>query len=136
MIPVYADHSTAIPVYFIDELRAIEYAPAMENIADPENMWEELCLQCGRCCFEKYENDDGTIFFTSTPCRYLDIVSRQCKVYERRFEINPDCIALTPELVKSLNWLHDACAYRKALGLKRRPGKPISSKKDKQINDR
>lgn len=109
---------------FIDETLLIGYSPAMENLDDHDNEWEELCLQCGRCCFEKYENEDGTIFFTATPCRYLDVVTRHCKVYDRRFEINPDCIGLTPDLVRSLNWLHDSCAYRRALGLKRRQGKP------------
>nr|WP_082002979.1 YcgN family cysteine cluster protein [Geobacter sp. OR-1] len=95
----------------------------MTNCDSTEIKWENLCHQCGRCCFEKLENEDGTIFFTATPCRYLDVVSRQCKVYERRFEINPDCIALTPELVRSLDWLHDKCGYRSHFGLKRRQSK-------------
>ncbi len=102
--------------------------PAM---IDPELeavSWDDLCHQCGRCCFEKYEEDDGTIFFTATPCRYLDVVTRRCKVYARRFEINPDCIALTPDLVRSLNWLHDRCGYREAFGLKRRPASAESKR--------
>jgi len=82
--------------------------------------WESLCARCGLCCFEKIEDDSGTIFFTSRACRYLDISTRLCKVYERRFIINPECVALTPELVESLPWLHDDCAYRRALGLPRR----------------
>lgn len=81
--------------------------------------WEEICQQCGLCCFEKLEDESGTIFFTQTPCRYLDVVTRQCRVYGRRFEINPECVQLTPELVRTLNWLHDGCAYRKALGIPR-----------------
>lgn len=84
-----------------------------ENI--PE--WESICARCGLCCFEKLEDDSGTIFFTQTPCRYLDVVTRECRIYERRFTINPECVQLTPELVKDLNWLHDDCAYRQALGL-------------------
>jgi len=107
----------------------------MQNSNEDEGKWEELCNQCGRCCFEKYEEDDGTIFFTSTPCRYLDVVSRECKVYDRRFEINPDCIGLTPQLVSSLNWLHDNCGYRQALGLKRRPGKLGKLKEDEKKYD-
>ena len=83
----------------------------MSDSSPKENAWESLCLQCGRCCFEKFENDNGTIFFTKTPCRYLDVITRQCKVYERRFEINPECIQLTPELVKTLHWLHAECGY-------------------------
>ncbi len=79
--------------------------------------WETICKQCGLCCFEKIEDQDGTIFHTSIPCRYLDVVSRECNIYERRFEINPDCIKLTEELVRRLRWLHDTCGYRQALGL-------------------
>ncbi len=79
--------------------------------------WETICKQCGRCCFEKIEDEDGTIFHTSVPCRYLDVVTRDCNIYERRFQINPECIKLTEELVRELRWLHDGCGYRQALGL-------------------
>lgn len=101
----------------------------MDNEKLESTNWEELCHQCGTCCFEKLEDDSGTVFFTSTPCRYLDITTRRCKVYERRFTINPDCIQLSPALVKNLNWLHDDCGYRRAMGIERRPGR---CKKTKQ----
>ena len=86
-------------------------------------IWEELCHHCGRCCFEKIEDQDGAIFYTSIPCRYLDVVSRDCSIYDRRFQINPDCIKLTEELVPELRWLHDGCGYRQELGLTRRKKK-------------
>ena len=92
----------------------------MGDGADTIGEWEGLCEQCGLCCFEKIEDEDGTIFYTQTPCRYLDVVSRRCKVYERRFEINPVCIKLTPELVRELRWLHPGCGYVKSLGIQRR----------------
>lgn len=76
--------------------------------------WENLCKRCGLCCFEKIENERGTIFFTQTPCRYLDVVTRECKVYGRRFLINPECVKLTPALVREIRWLHDDCGYRQA----------------------
>lgn len=88
-----------------------------------DSSWESLCRQCGLCCFEKIEDDAGTIFYTSVPCRYLDVVSRRCRIYERRFEINPDCIKLTEELVRELSWLHDSCGYRKYL--RRRPANSL-----------
>ena len=75
--------------------------------------WDSLCRQCGRCCFEKIENERGTIFYTQTACRFLDVISRECKIYERRFEINPSCVKLTPELVQSLRWLPRECGYRR-----------------------
>jgi uncharacterized cysteine cluster protein YcgN (CxxCxxCC family) len=80
----------------------------------PDN-WESRCRACGSCCFEKIENDRGTIFYTQTPCRYLDVVSRRCKIYNNRFAINPECVKLTPELVTTLRWLPSDCGYRRAV---------------------
>lgn len=79
------------------------------NVEDKE--WDSRCLQCGRCCFEKIEDERGNIFYTMTACRFLDVVSRECKIFERRFEINPSCIKLTPELVQTLRWLPRDCGY-------------------------
>lgn len=73
--------------------------------------WESLCRGCGNCCFEKIENDNGTIFYLLSACRYLDVVTRQCRIYENRFVINPECVKLTPELVPTLRWLPRDCGY-------------------------
>jgi uncharacterized cysteine cluster protein YcgN (CxxCxxCC family) len=77
---------------------------------DPD--WDSRCKRCGRCCFEKIEDERGNIFYTQTACRFLDVNSRECKIFVRRFEINPSCIKLTPELVQSLRWLPRDCGYR------------------------
>jgi uncharacterized cysteine cluster protein YcgN (CxxCxxCC family) len=90
--------------------------------------WENLCKKCGTCCFEKIEDENGTILFTRTPCRYLDVATRNCKIYDRRFEIYPDCIKLTEDLVKELSWLDDDCAYRRKFGIKRRRQKTSRKK--------
>jgi uncharacterized cysteine cluster protein YcgN (CxxCxxCC family) len=74
--------------------------------------WDSRCRQCGFCCFEKFENDDGTIYYTQNHCRYLDPSSRSCTVYEQRFSVNPECVQLTPELARTLKWLHPECGYR------------------------
>jgi uncharacterized cysteine cluster protein YcgN (CxxCxxCC family) len=92
----------------------------MKKTETGEDSWEQLCEKCGLCCFEKIEDESGAIFFTSTPCRYLDVVTRECKIYNRRFAIYPECVRLTEELVRELTWLHDDCGYRKALGLTRK----------------
>lgn len=86
----------------------------MIDAINDDNQWDSLCRQCGLCCFEKLENERGTIFYTQTPCRYLDVNTRRCKVFERRFEINPSCMKLTPELVATLHWLPNDCGYRQA----------------------
>ncbi len=77
-----------------------------------DQSWDGICKRCGMCCFEKIEDERGNIFYTQTPCRYLDVVSRQCKIFERRFEICSSCIKLTPELVRTLRWLPPDCGYR------------------------
>jgi uncharacterized cysteine cluster protein YcgN (CxxCxxCC family) len=77
--------------------------------------WESLCRQCGLCCFTKYDEGDGKIFVSAIPCRYLDVVSRRCKIYPRRFEICPECIQLTEPLVREFTWLDEECGYVQAL---------------------
>ena len=76
-----------------------------------DDQWETLCRGCGMCCFEKIEDERGTIFYTQTPCRYLDVVTRQCRIYDNRFTINPECVKLTAELVPTLRWLPRDCGY-------------------------
>ena len=77
--------------------------------------WDSRCKQCGECCFEKIEDERGNIFYTRTACRFLDVVSRRCKIFERRFEINPSCVKLTPELVETLRWLPRDCGYHRTV---------------------
>lgn len=73
--------------------------------------WEALCKRCGQCCFEKWVEEDGTIRPTTIPCRFLDIVTRECKVYHKRFDVGEGCVKLTPAVVKTVQWLPPDCAY-------------------------
>jgi len=73
--------------------------------------WEALCRQCGQCCFEKWVEEDGTIHPTTIACRFLDIHSRQCLVYHKRFEVGEGCVKLTPEVVEVVQWLPEDCGY-------------------------
>ncbi|ABA88559.1 hypothetical protein Pcar_1310 [Syntrophotalea carbinolica DSM 2380] len=72
-------------------------------------VWEQLCRRCGRCCYEKIEFE-GEIYFTDEPCEYLDLETRLCRVYSDRCRLRPGCVALTPQLVKS-GLLPDDCPY-------------------------
>ena len=78
--------------------------------------WEGLCRQCGQCCFEKWVDEDGTIHPTVIACRFLDIHSRQCRVYHKRFDVGEGCIKLTPEVVESVQWLPTDCGYKRKAG--------------------
>ena len=94
--------------------------------------WEQLCRRCGQCCFEKWVERDGAIRFTRVPCRHLEVVSRECRVYAKRLEVGEGCIRLTPENLPELHWLPADCAYvefilgrpREAGNRRRRKRKP------------
>ena len=79
-------------------------------------IWDESCRRCGLCCFEKSVDLKGRFITTKTPCRYLDIISRECRVYDKRFEVGEGCVKLTPEVVRNADWLPEDCAYRAISG--------------------
>ncbi len=75
--------------------------------------WENICDNCGRCCYEKYDYR-GKIFYTETPCQYLNTETNLCRIYARRSELNLDCVCLTPKLVRA-GILPDDCPYVKKI---------------------
>ncbi len=76
-----------------------------------EQEWESLCKGCGKCCYEKLEEEDGTIIYTDVPCRFLDVTTKRCKLYEHRFEVCSDCLKLTEETLTERYWLPLSCGY-------------------------
>ncbi|MGC8657983.1 MAG: YkgJ family cysteine cluster protein [Desulfomonilaceae bacterium] len=73
--------------------------------------WESICRKCGRCCYEKIDIGGGRIIYTKEPCVYLDTVTRMCKIYDRRHEIEPDCIKLNEDFIRTIDWMPPGCAY-------------------------
>ena len=45
-------------------------------------------------------------------CRLFDAGACRCRDYENRTTAVPDCVGLTPDVVRSLKWLPPTCAYR------------------------
>lgn len=83
----------------------------IEALSPPE--WESLCDGCGRCCLIKLEEEEtNRTYFTDVACHQLECTSGRCSNYETRKAHVPDCISLTPELVRSIDWLPPTCAYR------------------------
>jgi hypothetical protein len=80
---------------------------------NPEE-WESLCDGCGRCCLHKLR-DDATeaLSFTNVACRLLDLKTCRCGDYCHRQKRVPDCVSLTPALVREIDWLPPSCAYRR-----------------------
>lgn len=75
--------------------------------------WESLCDGCGRCCLNKFEDQDsGRIHYTDVACKLLDLESCRCSSYENRTKFVKDCIVLTPKSMSRMNCLPATCAYR------------------------
>ena len=75
--------------------------------------WESLCDGCGKCCVHKLEDDEtGQIFPTNVACRLLDPRTALCKDYPNRKAQVPECVRLTPRLLREIDWLPSTCAYR------------------------
>lgn len=84
----------------------------------PNEAHEALCRRCGRCCFHKLLIGD-TVVYTDVPCPYLDIDSRLCRVYEKRHEVNPDCLTVEEGIKRGV--FPADCPYVKGLAGYRAP---------------
>ena len=86
--------------YAIDELNPVE--------------WEALCDGCGLCCLVKLEDDEtAEVVYTKVACKLLDCQTAACSDYPHRKQYVPDCIQLSPTLLKEIKWLPSTCAYRR-----------------------
>ena len=75
--------------------------------------WEGLCDGCARCCLHKLEDaDSGEVHYTAVVCRYLDENECRCSDYEKRTQLKPGCVQLTPQGARDYTWLPSTCAYR------------------------
>lgn len=76
--------------------------------------WESLCDGCARCCLHKLEDvDSGRVVYTAVVCRFLDEERCRCTEYERRSELVPTCVRLTPDKASDYKWLPVTCGYRR-----------------------
>ena len=84
---------------------------SLDEMTDSE--WESLCDGCGRCCLAKLEDadDSSRTYFTNVGCRLLDGDTCRCRDYANRLSLVDDCVQLTPQSLKTINWLPPSCAY-------------------------
>lgn len=79
------------------------------------DQWDALCDGCGKCCLEKFEDDDtGRIIYSRIACGLLDIDTCRCRDYPNRARLMPDCVVLAADAVlENPTWLPETCAYRR-----------------------
>jgi uncharacterized cysteine cluster protein YcgN (CxxCxxCC family) len=84
---------------------------SLDEMTDSE--WESLCDGCGRCCLNKLEEEgnDADTYYTDIACRLLDGETCRCRDYANRLDLVDDCVQLTPQSLKTINWLPPSCAY-------------------------
>ena len=56
--------------------------------------------------------DTKKIAYTNIACKLLNTETCKCKDYQNRQRRVPDCIGLSAENIKNLNWMPSTCAYR------------------------
>lgn len=84
---------------------------SLEEMSSQE--WEALCDGCGQCCLVKLQDEDTEeLLHTKLACKLLDIGACRCRDYENRHERVSDCAVISPETVRTLDWLPHSCAYR------------------------
>lgn len=75
--------------------------------------WESLCDGCGKCCIHKLEDEEtGELMATNVACRLLDRSTAQCSNYRHRKAYVSECVRLTMNNVRAIDWLPSTCAYR------------------------
>ncbi len=65
-----------------------------ENASPADSSHEAKCRRCGECCRDKFLIDGRMFFAAEGYCRYLDPKTKLCTIYERRHEINPQCLSV------------------------------------------
>lgn len=76
--------------------------------------WESLCDGCGKCCLEKFEEEETErMVYSRVACTLLDLDTCRCKDYPNRASQVSDCVTLTLEELDPPNWLPATCAYRR-----------------------
>lgn len=85
--------------------------PIRAALARRRARWESLCRRCGLCCYEKERQGRTVITNFRRPCRYLDVSSRRCTVYDHRFDVCPECRRMTILHALLVKWLPPQCGY-------------------------
>ena len=71
--------------------------------------WEAMCTGCGKCCYDKVWEGDRLLLLTSA-CPFLETETNRCRVYSERFEKEPMCLPIGPEIIE-MGGLPEDCPY-------------------------
>ena len=95
------------------------------RISGRRRRWESLCRRCGLCCYEKEIRRGRVHVRMDSPCRYLDLKTRLCRVYDRRFRVCRECRKLRFVHARFSRWLPESCGYVRRFRGSRRSGPAV-----------
>lgn len=92
--------------------------------------WESLCDGCGKCCLNKFIDDDDTpeqaetqstehldaneqVYYSNIACYLLNEKTCLCSQYEKRTTLVPECVKLTKDNLEYLALMPPSCTYRR-----------------------
>ena len=77
------------------------------------NAYEEVCINCGKCCFDKKLVRGVNVINYNSPCNFLKFMGRKsrCEVYSDRFAKCGKCLPV-PKAIKQ-RALPSSCPYVK-----------------------
>ena len=58
------------------------------------------------------QEDTGIVYGTNVVCRYLNQETCQCREYQQRSVLVPECVTLSPDNLEQVYYMPNTCAYR------------------------
>lgn len=89
--------------------------------ADLQRKWDDLCTQCGQCCYKRDRVQGELVIDRNSPCQFLDTDTQLCTVYESRLSTCANCKRLTIFHALFSPYLPDDCGYVEKFRKWRRP---------------
>lgn len=92
--------------------------------------WESLCDGCGKCCLNKFIDDEESteqtgdqvteqvdvveqVYYSNIACYLLNEKTCQCNQYSKRTTLVPECVKLTNDNLDYLALMPPSCTYRR-----------------------
>lgn len=92
--------------------------------------WESLCDGCGKCCLNKFIEDENLdednelqpsnhlkegeqVMFSNIACYLLNEKTCQCNQYNKRTKLVADCVELTQDNIDDVFFMPPSCTYRR-----------------------
>jgi len=101
------------------------------------------CYYCredvrGFCCYYSTTIDEKDVVLTNHPCKFLDLLTKECEIYPNRNIINPNCLTVKQSIdmgymPKECKYVEDNKEYQKRKDTRRIKLPPNTSKYNKII---